>query len=1243
MQIELMHLIALVIGILFFSTWLTWRFATIACQQQLNKQINQGVKENQNLQDRITHNALINGIARYLLTQQMGEALNFTIAKIGKTLAVDRCYILTYYDRQRRFKLTHEWCASGVQSFLQELKNLPLSIDDYKHAHQALLQGEAFSCQQVSLLPEAASKLRTMLEVQSVQSFLLVPMMMPDGPVGCIGIDATQQERRWSQEDIETLSRIGELLAVAKTRQKMEQALRENEFRLKEAQRIGQTGHFYWNIHTEKGYWSEQVYHICGLPLDFEKNPLLKVLHFQDNQILQKSVLEAITQRRTVDCEVRLHPPDKSLRYAGLYLEVQYDGKQNPVTIAGTIQDLTASRQAEMDLRLARDEAARANRFKSEFITNMSHDIRMPMHTIIGMTHLALHSHLSNQQADYLNKIQQSAYHLLNIFNNLIDFSQTETQTLKLEHIDFRLDDMLNNLAQLLLPIVTKKQIQLQFSCTENVPRSLNGDPLRLGQILLNLIDTLLKFTPHQEKIQISTQLKQADEQQIVLQFIIKNKIIDSKLKPLKSLFDLFLSSQMQSGEHMTGAGLSMILSRRLIEMMGGETQAPTQQETAFCFSIVLQRAQQKLDKTQITANFNEKLPQHPHVQSHTYSDLDLSLEHCFEMEPDTNGSLHELQDDWQLKAITGAHVLLVEDNRVNEQVARELLEIAGLKVKSVNNGPEALRAIAEIPFHLVLMDIGLPDMDGYEITMRIRHDTRFQHLPIIATTAYALPEDIEKCLACGMNDHLAKPIRPKALKHILVRWIPPLHVLAHCKQFNDPAHSIPLPPQLPGINLQMALEEMPGESQTLCHLLQQFYQNHYAYLERLESAILWHDKPAIQTMTQQLEALTTKIGAQDLQQAARALQQHSQQTSQAISLEDVQWQTFANTFHTVFKSLRILLFSNHNGLKQTDLPQLLSERRHLHVVAGVVYNPQQQILLARRHHHQEQGGLWEFPGGKRETGEAPFSALQREFQEEIGIHIKQARPLIRIFHDYPEKSILLDVWQVEAWKGTAQGLEAQEIKWVAPTQLHYFNFPAANQPILRAIELPDRYLITPEPDSLYNIERFMQHLENSLKSGVRLVQLRSKYLSATDYQQYAERVFECCQTYQAKLLLNQILVEKDAVPAHGLHLNGQQLQQCDSRPIPESQYLSVSCHKLEDIYKANQLNADCLLLSPVKATASHPDASPIGWLHFMKWVEAAHCPVYALGGMQTKHIPIAWAHGGQGIAAIRGLWNGEA
>jgi len=317
---------------------------------------------------------------------------------------------------------------------------------------------------------------------------------------------------------------------------------------------------------------------------------------------------------------------------------------------------------------------------------------------------------------------------------------------------------------------------------------------------------------------------------------------------------------------------------------------------------------------------------------------------------------------------------------------------------------------------------------------------------------------------------------------------------------------------------------------------------------------------------------------------------------------------------------------------------------RRIHVMAAVIKNPQGQILIAKRPDNAHQGGLWEFPGGKLESGESRFAALRRELQEELGIETLKARPLIDIRHDYTDKSVRLDVWLVEEFSGNAHGAEGQPTRWVRSAELEQFEFPAANQPIVAAAQLPEHYLITPDCDE----QTMVRGLDQARAKGITLVQLRQTNLDPQEYDALAQRL---TQRYGSDF---KWLLKGDTPPALsncGWHLTSAQLRRFwqgqSSTPgcslqKPFNGFLAASCHSEEELGMAAALGADFVTLSPVQATRSHPGAEPLGWEQTERLITEANLPVYLLGGLQQAQCAQAFNIGAQGIAGISAFWPSD-
>ncbi|VXC48583.1 Mutator mutT protein (7,8-dihydro-8-oxoguanine-triphosphatase) / Thiamin-phosphate pyrophosphorylase-like protein [Pseudomonas sp. 9AZ] len=310
---------------------------------------------------------------------------------------------------------------------------------------------------------------------------------------------------------------------------------------------------------------------------------------------------------------------------------------------------------------------------------------------------------------------------------------------------------------------------------------------------------------------------------------------------------------------------------------------------------------------------------------------------------------------------------------------------------------------------------------------------------------------------------------------------------------------------------------------------------------------------------------------------------------------------------------------------------------KRIHVAAAVIRGVDGQILLAKRPEDKHQGGLWEFPGGKVEAGETVQSALVRELDEELGIRPSAARPLIQVRHDYPDKQVLLDVWEVSAFTGEPHGAEGQPLAWVSPRQLGDYEFPAANRPIVAAARLPERYLITPEGLSGPELLRGIQA---ALKSGIRLLQLRAPAMFDAQYRDIAVDALGLCAG-KAQLMLKGPLEWLGDFPAAGWHLTAQQLRELSAggRPFPAQRWLAASCHSAQELELATQMGVDFITLSPVQATQTHPDAQPLGWTQVAELLQGFNQPAYLLGGVTPADVEQAWQVGAQGVAGIRAFW----
>ncbi len=621
--------------------------------------------------------------------------------------------------------------------------------------------------------------------------------------------------------------------------------------------------------------------------------------------------------------------------------------------------------QRNQALVQATEIAEKAAQAKGDFLANMSHEIRTPMNAVLGLTHLVLATELSAGQRDHLEKIQASARHLLGIINDILDFSKIEARMLKVESVEFELQKVLENVANISYKECYTKGLSLAFDVAPDVPQRLLGDPLRLGQILINFTNNSVKFT-QQGGILISVQVQDSSADGVMLHFAVKDTGIGLTGEQQALLFRSFQQADSSTTRQYGGTGLGLAICKNLAELMGGTVGVSSElgKGATFWFSAQLKTALNQhalrvlvvddlaelrtlirlilephgylvrlmedsasalaaiesepfdlifldwqmpgMDGIELTHRIRAMaLSQQPRIVMLTgfgredvlrsarqsgvdrvlmkpinpQTLLDEALLVVRQLEPSPTLVPAVVTEPTARETFPGAQVLLAEDNEINQEVAVGLLAAAGVVTEVVGNGRLAVERIQSRHFDLVLMDLQMPVLGGLAATAEIRAMPRFAQLPIVAMTANVMAGDRERCLAAGMNDHLAKPVEPEELQRVLSRWLPKTSRLAMPPPLmpvtNVPVASLPvgLLAPLTGVDLVGGLRRVLGKEAVYIELLRRFSATHKGWAADVRLALQREDWDTAERGAHTLRGTAGNLGAQDISQAAATLE----------------------------------------------------------------------------------------------------------------------------------------------------------------------------------------------------------------------------------------------------------------------------------------------------------------------------------------------------------------------------------
>ena len=526
-----------------------------------------------------------------------------------------------------------------------------------------------------------------------------------------------------------------------------EQQLRMSEERWELALRGNNDGLWDWNARTDQVFFSPRWKQMLG----FEDHELQNStaewegrIHPDDLPRVQEQLQKHL--RHETDfyaTEYRLRAKDGTYRWVLARGQALWDQQGRAVRLVGSHTDITERKLAEEALRLAKEQAEMANRAKSEFLANMSHEIRTPMNGVLGMIELVLDSELSPEQRDFLDTAKHSAHSLLSLINDILDLSKIEAGKLELSPCSFSLRGTVEEGVRMLVVTARQKGLTLNVDIPPEVPDSLIGDPVRLRQILSNLVGNAIKFTDRGE-VAVRVMVEQRTPASARLHFLVRDTGIGIPLEQQACIFEPFRQADGSTTRRHEGTGLGLAICTRLVQLMGGRlwVESRPAQGSTFHFTAPFENA-----RTGDAAGPRPAVP----------------------------AGIPMLAAAVQTATASSLRVLVAEDNAVNQNLILSVLKKEGHTVELAGNGREVLAAWERSRFDLILMDVQMPLMDGFEATavIRKREERSGSHVPIVAITAHAMQGDREHCLQAGMDEYLTKPVDLSELRATLRRWTP--------------------------------------------------------------------------------------------------------------------------------------------------------------------------------------------------------------------------------------------------------------------------------------------------------------------------------------------------------------------------------------------------------------------------------------------------------------------------------------
>lgn len=685
------------------------------------------------------HDVLLKDISSNFLNisyHNTGKGIQDTLELCGKYIKADYASIFILNQESKLLHYQYEWCREGLQSRMSVLSS-GLSTENTAW----WINNEYVHISNTDELPNDILENDGYIRRFNIGSILIAPLITEENTIiGFLSFDSGRQNnKRWKKDTRKLVIKIANIIAHATEYHNWQETLMASESRLQIALKGGNNGLWDWNFQTGEIIFTETTFEMLGYERFDKKMHFSKYNEFRHPEEAaladEKLQLHLSGQTEYYELEHRLRTSNGKYKWILTRGKVmERDEQGNPLRIMGVNTDIDKLKQMECELMLAKAEAERANKAKSQFLANMSHEIRTPMNGIIGLSKLLRKSKLEETQSNYLDAIITSADNLLVIINDILDFSKITEGRLHLENISFRIDQLVKNIIKSLNSTALDKELELNYEIDEKINPVVMGDPVRINQILVNLLGNSLKFT-NDGYVKLTLDLIKKENGVNYIRFSVKDTGIGIEKSKQELVFESFSQEDTSISRKFGGTGLGLAISKQLVEMMGGELNLESEKNEGALFFFTI------------------PLP-----------------------DGDSSKLFDSLMDESLDIDLSWLRVLVAEDHKVNQYLIKSIFKSWKVEPDIAENGVLAVEMARNKPYDIIFMDKQMPEMGGIEATRIIREKLKIT-TPIIAITAAALKESKDVALEAGMNDYITKPFNADELLRVISYFVKPVEL----------------------------------------------------------------------------------------------------------------------------------------------------------------------------------------------------------------------------------------------------------------------------------------------------------------------------------------------------------------------------------------------------------------------------------------------------------------------------------